>query len=72
MVRKKERETNRGEYTFFNRIEDLSNRRKGKVVWKDEYKFTNMNLEKGKNSRMITGESGCKCHCVNRGEAGSI
>lgn len=31
-----------------------------------------MNLEKGKNSRMVTGELGCKCHYVNRGEAGSI
>lgn len=29
-------------------------------------------LFKGENSRMVTGELGCKCYCVNGGEAGSI
>lgn len=36
---KRERKNKKGKCIFFDSTEDLSNRRKGKVVWKDEYEF---------------------------------
>lgn len=60
------------ECIFFSSINDLSYSRKDKVVWKSEYGFKNMKSEKGKKSRIMMGEFGCKCYCVNKGEAGSM